>query len=222
MTANRSREFREALGAFATGVTIVTTRDAGGEPVGVTASSFNSVSLDPPLVLWSLARSARSSEAFGRSGHFAIHVLAAGQQALSDRFARSGEDKFAGLDWREGALGSPLLEDCAARFECRTLHQYEGGDHVIMVGEVEAFQREEAEPLLFHSGRYTHALPRSGRASAGALECAEMLALAGAEAARLADPEGLAAALGERFTEAQIADATRILHGVVDLAEREG
>ena len=153
------RAFRDALGAFATGVTIATTLDADGAPVGVTASSFNSVSVDPPLVLWSLARSARSLDAFCSSGHFAVHVLAAGQERLSNRFASQGDDKFAGLEWQPGTLGSPVLEDYAARFECRTRHLYEGGDHVILVGEVVEYLSHDVEPLLFHAGRYATRRP---------------------------------------------------------------
>lgn len=148
------RAFRNALGAFATGVTIATTLDADGQPVGVTASSFNSVSLDPPLVLWSVAKANMSCAAFCDSGHFAIHILAVDQADLSNRFAKSGGDKFAGLTWQSGAKGSPILADCAALFQCRTRHQYEGGDHIIMVGEVIDFQVQDRAPLLFHAGRY--------------------------------------------------------------------
>jgi 3-hydroxy-9,10-secoandrosta-1,3,5(10)-triene-9,17-dione monooxygenase reductase component len=148
------RAFRDALGAFATGVTIVTTTDRADRPVGVTASSFNSVSLDPPLVLWSLARSSQSCEAFCTSGHFAIHVLAASQETLSNRFARPGENKFDGADWAPGLLGSPLLNEHASLFQCRTRHQYDGGDHVILVGEVIHFTVADRDPLLFHRGKY--------------------------------------------------------------------
>ncbi len=156
------RAFRAALGSFATGVTIATTLDKAGEPVGVTASSFNSVSLDPPLVLWSLAKDSFSRPAFAQSGHFAVHVLAASQEDLSNRFARSGEDKFAGVEWSEGRLGSPVLARYAALFECRTRHQYEGGDHIIMVGEVVDFEARDEAPLLFHGGRYAEHRPRPG------------------------------------------------------------
>lgn len=159
MKADRT-DFRAALGSFATGVTIVTTLDSNGDPVGVTASSFNSVSLDPPLVLWSLSRSAKSSEVFCTSGHFAIHVLAADQENLSNRFAQSGEDKFANVAWQGGELCSPVLDHYAALFECRTLHQYEGGDHVILVGEVEQFDRRDVPPLVFHGGQYAETRTR--------------------------------------------------------------
>lgn len=165
-----AKDFRRALGAFATGVTVVTTTGAGGEPIGVTASSFNSVSVDPPLVLWSLARTSMSHDAFRASGHFAIHVLAASQEAVSNRFARSGEDKFCDVRWRPGVLGSPLLAEHAAVFECRTQYQYEGGDHVILVGEVLRFDVRDEAPLLFHGGRYAERRPRPGPATRGTVD----------------------------------------------------
>ncbi len=158
---NTRDAFRDALGSFATGVTIATTLDANGEPVGVTASSFNSVSLNPPLVLWSLAKNSLSREAFCGSGHFAVHVLAANQEELSNRFARSGEDKFGDVEWALGGLGSPILAEHAALFECETRHQYEGGDHIIFVGEVKSFEACEVAPLLFHAGNYAESRPRA-------------------------------------------------------------
>ena len=153
-------DFRAALGMFATGVTIVTARGADGEPVGLTANSFNSVSLEPPLVLWSLARSAGSMPAFERGSHYAINILAADQHALAERFASKASDRFKGLAFREGAGGSPILEGAAAVFECFNRSRYEEGDHVIFVGEVERCeQRSGAQPLIFHGGRYFTELP---------------------------------------------------------------
>lgn len=146
--------FRAALGTFTTGVTIITTRAGDGEPVGITANSFNSVSLDPPLVLWSLAKNARSLAAFTGARHWNVHVLSAEQEALSGRFARQGEDKFAGLELDEGISKAPLLKDCTARFQCRTAFSYDGGDHLIFVGEVLAYDRSERPPLVFQSGQY--------------------------------------------------------------------
>jgi 3-hydroxy-9,10-secoandrosta-1,3,5(10)-triene-9,17-dione monooxygenase reductase component len=153
-------EFRKALGAFATGVTIITTRAADGSPLGLTVNSFNSVSLNPPLVLWSMANTAMSLPTFRAAQNWAVHVLAADQDELSGRFARRGEDKFSGLDTEMGIGSVPLLRGCTARFQCRTAFQYEGGDHVIFVGEVLSFDRSETAPLVFHSGRYAHATPR--------------------------------------------------------------
>jgi 3-hydroxy-9,10-secoandrosta-1,3,5(10)-triene-9,17-dione monooxygenase reductase component len=154
------QDFRRVLGQFATGVTIVTTRAPDGTPCGVTASSFNSVSLDPPMVLWSLGRQALSMAAFAAAEHFTVHVLAADQQALSNRFASRGSDKFAGLAWADDVHGVPLLPGCAAVFRCRTAHRYDGGDHVIFVGEVLGFESADCAPLLFHGGRYAALMPQ--------------------------------------------------------------
>jgi flavin reductase (DIM6/NTAB) family NADH-FMN oxidoreductase RutF len=153
-------DFRAALGMFATGVTIVTARHADGSPVGLTANSFNSVSLEPPLVLWSLARSAGSMPAFERGSHYSINILAADQYALAERFASKSLDRFAQLSFREGAGGAPILEGAAAVFECFNRSRYEEGDHVIFVGEVERCEwRPGAQPLIFHGGRYFSELP---------------------------------------------------------------
>ena len=152
--------FRSALGAFATGVTIVTTRDEQGRDIGLTANSFNSVSLDPPMVLWSLAKNARSLPAFLAASHFAVHVLAADQEELSLRFATRGSEKFAGLDLERGASQVPLLRGCSARFQCRTAFRHEGGDHVIFVGAVESFDHSDRPPLVFHGGRYALAVQK--------------------------------------------------------------
>lgn len=148
------RALRTALGAFATGVTVVTTLDPEGRAIGLTVNSFNTVSLEPPLVLWSLSRASPNLEAFLRAGHFAVNVLAADQQALSERFARRGADKFAGLDWREGLGGAPLLPGCCAILECRNETQHPGGDHLIFIGRVEGCSRSGEAPLVFHGGRY--------------------------------------------------------------------
>ena len=155
-----AQHFRSALGTFATGVTIVTARDSSGQSVGLTANSFNSVSLSPPLVLWSLARSAGSMPAFARGSHYAINILSADQRALAERFASKTTDRFSGVAFREGAGGAPILEGACAVFECFNRSQYEEGDHIIFVGEVERCeQREGALPLIFHGGRYFTELP---------------------------------------------------------------
>jgi flavin reductase (DIM6/NTAB) family NADH-FMN oxidoreductase RutF len=153
-------QFRSALGMFATGVTIVTARAPDGSLVGLTANSFNSVSLAPPLVLWSLAQRAGSMPVFSRGSHYAINILSADQKALAQRFATRDIDRFAGVAWREGAGGAPVLEGVAAVFECANRSQYEEGDHVIFVGEVERCSfAEAAQPLIFHGGRYYTELP---------------------------------------------------------------
>ncbi len=155
-----ARDFRAALGMFATGVTIVTARGADGAPVGLTANSFNSVSLEPPLVLWSLAKSASSMAHFERGSHYAIHILAAAQHELAQRFASKAVDRFDGVRFREGAGSAPILEGAAAVFECFNRSRYEEGDHVIFVGEVERCSwRAGAQPLIFHGGRYFTELP---------------------------------------------------------------
>ena len=146
--------FRNALGSFATGVTIVTARDVDGVPVGLTANSFNSVSLDPPMVLWSLSLNSGSLPVFRDTDSWAVHILAADQQDMSDRFATPAIDRFAGLDLIDGPEGAPLIPGCAARFGCRARFEYEGGDHAIFLGEVMDFDRREAEPLIYHGGRY--------------------------------------------------------------------
>lgn len=147
-------EFRNALGQFPTGVTIVTTLDKAGNKVGMTASSFNTVSLDPPLVLWSIDKEAVSYDVFMETKHFAIHVLAAGQDDLSNLFAQKGLDKFDGLKCRDGLNAMPILPEFAACFQCNIEHRYAGGDHTILVGRVLDFESHNREPLLFHRGRY--------------------------------------------------------------------
>ncbi len=145
---------RRALGQFATGVTVVTAHAANGEDLGITANSFNSVSLDPPLVLWSLSRKARSLPLFTAADHFAVNILAVDQTELSDRFARAMGPKYDGVQVERGAGQTPLLCGCAARFQCRQSFRHEGGDHVIFVGEVIAFECFDREPLVYHAGRY--------------------------------------------------------------------
>jgi len=148
------RDFRKALGQFSTGVTVITTRAMDGRRVGMTANSFSSVSLDPPLVLWSLARQAPSLADFTGASHFAINVLAANQHHLSRQFSTPQADKFGGVECCEGTSGVPLLNGVIARFVCRNVRQYDGGDHLIFIGEVERYDRFDGEPLVFHSGYY--------------------------------------------------------------------
>lgn len=148
-------EFRLALGMFATGVTIVTARTVDGTLVGLTANSFNSVSLNPPLVLWSLARAAASLPAFSTGSHYAINILCAQQKALAKQFAARDVDRFANVEFAAGVSGAPLLVGAAATFECFNRSRYEEGDHVIFVGEVErCTHRAGASPLLFHGGKF--------------------------------------------------------------------
>ena len=140
---------------FATGVTIVTMRTAEGALVGLTASSFNSVSLAPPLVLWSLARTSGSMPALGTGSHYAVNILAADQKALAEQFAQKKTDRWLDVEFTEGASGVPVISGCAATFECFNRSRYDEGDHVIFVGEVErCTHREDAAPLLYHGGRF--------------------------------------------------------------------
>lgn len=153
------RDFRATLGSFATGVTVLTALDKNGERIGVTISSFNSVSLEPPLILWSLSNDSPNIEAFRGAAHYSVNVLAADQQAISDRFAARSGDRFAGVAVREGAHGAPQIEGCCATFECANEIQYAGGDHLIFVGRVEHFAQDaEKQPLIFHGGRYRELL----------------------------------------------------------------
>lgn len=153
-------QFRAALGRFATGVTIVTARAPGGAGVGVTANSFNSVSLQPPLVLWSLARDAGSLAVFEACSHYAINVLAADQKSLAQRFAQKGERRFDDLVFSSGWGGAPVFDGVVASFECANRSRYHEGDHVIFVGEVVACQhRADNKPLLFHGGAFFTELP---------------------------------------------------------------
>jgi flavin reductase (DIM6/NTAB) family NADH-FMN oxidoreductase RutF len=148
------RDFRRALGQFATGVTVVTARARDGRRIGMTVNSFSSVSLDPPLVLWSLSRSAPSFQDFTSISHFAVNVLAADQHHLSRQFSTPLPDKFAGVSCHEDAGAVPILDGTTAHFVCRVVKQHDGGDHVIFLGEVETYSYHEGEPLVFHSGRY--------------------------------------------------------------------
>ena len=155
-----AEDFRASLAMFATGVTIVTALGVNGEPIGLTANSFNSVSIAPPLVLWSLSRQAGSMPGFARGSHYAINILAADQLALAERFASKALDRFDGVACSIGAGGAPLIDGAAATFECFNRSRYEEGDHVIFVGEVErCARREGAQPLIFHGGRYFTELP---------------------------------------------------------------
>jgi len=147
------RALRSALGSFATGVTVMTTLRPDGTPVGLTVNSFASVSLDPPLVLWSLAAHSPSLGVFRAAAHFCVNVLAADQEALCRRFATPEPDKFAGVDWSVGDCGVPVLQGCVATFECRSAFNNWGGDHVIFVGHVERFETRDTPALLFHRGR---------------------------------------------------------------------
>jgi len=157
MSVFDQKEFRNACGAFATGITIVTTMGPNDEPVGMTANSFSSVSLDPPLVLWSVGNHAGSFDIFSSAEHYAVHILHKEQEVLSNLFASRGEDKFGNIEWSKGELGSPILSDYAVCLQCKMEYVYPGGDHNILVGRVVAFDDRDIEaPILFHKGRYAN------------------------------------------------------------------
>jgi flavin reductase (DIM6/NTAB) family NADH-FMN oxidoreductase RutF/DNA-binding MarR family transcriptional regulator len=147
--------FRDALGQFATGVTVVTAADGLGGFVGTTASSFNSVSMNPPLILWSIDNGARSLPAYEQARHFVVNVLAADQVQVSNHFARQQEDKFGAVEFDLNQQSAPVLRGCSAWFHCETRYMYEGGDHTIIVGEVQQFESSGRDGLLFHQGRYS-------------------------------------------------------------------
>ena len=147
-------ELRNVLGCFATGVTIITATNEQGVRVGLTANSFSSVSLNPPLVSWSLSLHAPSFPIFQDASHFAVHVLATDQRALATKFATSTADKFAGVDTIKGLGEAPLLEGSVARFQCRNAYRHYGGDHIIFLGSVEKFEKFKGKPLIFCKGEF--------------------------------------------------------------------
>lgn len=149
-----SADYRRALGAFATGVAIVTTCDGDGNKVGITVNSFNSVSLDPPLVLWSIASDAMRYNAFMDTQYFAVNILAKDQIDLCRQFSARTKDRFEGLDCRDGLEMLPILPGCSAVFECCTENRFAGGDHKIIVGRVLRFEDFDADPLIFYRGHF--------------------------------------------------------------------
>jgi flavin reductase (DIM6/NTAB) family NADH-FMN oxidoreductase RutF len=163
-TATDPRLLRQALGRFATGVTVITTRTADAKYEGLTANSFSAVSLDPPLVLWCLRLTAPSLDSFRQSGHFAVNVLSRAQSAVSRHFATARHDKFEDIAFTPGIAGCPTLEESLAIFECRTESTIEGGDHIIFIGRVIRAHYREGEPLIFAHGRYGTHSPLDGEA----------------------------------------------------------
>lgn len=150
-------DLRRALGHFGTGVTVITTRTFDGTRVGVTANSFNTVSLEPPIVLWSLATKSPNLDNFRNAGRFVVNVLALHQVDLSSRFSRPSPDKFAGVEYADGLGGLPVLKGCTASIECAVINSHTVGDHVLFLGRVERYTYQDAAPLLFHNGKYIEA-----------------------------------------------------------------
>ena len=154
-----ARELRNAMGLFATGVTIITTKDATGKPFGLTANAFSSLSLDPPMLLICVDKGVDCYDCFEESRVFAVNFLSLAQEELSTRFATKGIEKFAGLTYRLGELGVALLDGALAHFECTVAYAYEGGDHTIYVGEVQRLVTSPGDPLLFYQGKYRSLAP---------------------------------------------------------------
>jgi flavin reductase (DIM6/NTAB) family NADH-FMN oxidoreductase RutF len=155
------RQLRDALGRFATGVTVITTRSSGGKLEGLTANSFSTASLDPPLVLWSLQRSAQSLQSFLDAGYFAVNVLAADQDDLSRHFAKRSKHKFENITHTPGLGGCPLLSNSLASFQCTTENTLVGGDHIIFIGRVHRAAYRGGAPLIFSAGQYCTHMPLS-------------------------------------------------------------
>ena len=154
------RELRNAMGLFATGVSIITTRDASGKPFGLTANAFSSLSLDPPMLLICVDKGVDCYACFDESRVFGVNFLSLAQEELSTRFATKGIEKFEGLSYSVGELGVALLDGALAHFECRVAHAHEGGDHTIYVGEVQRLVTMEGDPLLFYQGKYRSLAPQ--------------------------------------------------------------
>lgn len=149
-----AKELRNVMGHFATGVTVVTTKDSNGQNFGITANAFTSVSLDPPLVLVCIDKNAQCYPCFEESGIFAVNILNQQQQEISRRFATKGIDKFEGLSWRSGSSGAPLIDGAVGYVECRIVERFEGGDHMIYLAEVICGTVTSGEPLLFFRAKY--------------------------------------------------------------------
>jgi flavin reductase (DIM6/NTAB) family NADH-FMN oxidoreductase RutF/DNA-binding IclR family transcriptional regulator len=193
MTPFDSKEFRRTLGAFPTGVTVITTCDDQGGTFGVTASSFNSVSLDPPLILWSQSTSSSSYPAFRDNDRFVVNILADHQIEISNKFSKSGADKFLGIATRPGLGGVPVIEDCAAHLECQKVAVYPGGDHVVYIARVEKISRSAHRSLAFGDGKYlktfAHDLGENGNAETGDSHAVSPTALEAQRIATQALPE---------------------------------
>ncbi|MCC3861260.1 flavin reductase [Pseudemcibacter aquimaris] len=154
MTKIDPRELRNCFGKFATGITVITAVGPDGKKIGLTVNSFSSLSIDPPMILWSLDNRSNNLDALKEASHFAVNVLASDQMDLSNNFASPKEDKFEGIETLEGKCAIPLLKDTVAHLECKNVNQYPGGDHTIFIGEVEHFEMGDKKPLLYANGNY--------------------------------------------------------------------
>ena len=157
-----SRQLRDALGCFATGITVVTAHPEGYQPIGLTVNSFASVSLDPPLVLWSLDRNSENVTPFLQSDHFGVNILEAGQADISGRFATRGRHNMAPDEFETWKTGAPILVETLAQFDCKVFKKFEGGDHMIFLGEVVQIASGQGNPLLYAAGDYRQLAPSQG------------------------------------------------------------
>ena len=155
MSTMTTSQFRKALGNYATGVAIISARNLHGDPIGITVNSFASVSLEPPLVLWSVDKISPQCDAFVNCEHYAVHILQEDQQQLAHIFSDDDADKFNGLEMEFGVADLPLLNDCPVLLQCKVVNVYEEGDHFILIGSVVDVRVETADPLIFFSGAYT-------------------------------------------------------------------
>ena len=172
-------ELRRCLGSFVTGVTVITVLDAAGKPIGMTANSFNSVSLDPPLIVWSLRSNASTFPVYSTATRFIVNILAEDQVDISNRFAKSGPDRFDGVAVTAGLDGVPMIDGCAAYLECRTEASYPGGDHLLFLGRVERMVATTRKPLAFGAGKYlvVHPYDNAASTAAGASNVASLNAV---------------------------------------------
>lgn len=162
-----TRSLRNALGSFVTGVTVITTQDSLGRPHGLTANSFNTVSLDPPLILWSQSKNAGSYPVFRNANEFAISILAEDQVDISNHFASRHENKFEGVEIDQSFCGLPVIAGSSAWLYCKTVSRVDGGDHTIYIGEIIRIARNERQPLIFGGGRYLLTRQHHALCSAG-------------------------------------------------------
>jgi|TARA_B110000503_G_scaffold53778_1_gene86349 flavin reductase (DIM6/NTAB) family NADH-FMN oxidoreductase RutF len=154
MAVQENREIRNAFSSFATGITVITALDGEKTPQGMTANSFSTVSLEPPLISWCVGQESRLFDLFQQASHFAVNILNNNQRSISELFSSSHNDKFSQVLWHAGAHDLPLLNDYACQFICATEHRYSGGDHIIIVGRVLDFSNNNVSPLIFHGGKY--------------------------------------------------------------------
>ena len=152
-------DLRRCLASFVTGVTVMTVLDADGKPVGLTANSFSSLSLDPPLIVWSLRTNSSSMPIYQQAQRFVVNILADDQVDISNRFAKSAPDRFNGVSFQPGIDGVPLIDGCIAYLECKLEATYPGGDHLLFVGRIERIQQTERAPLAFVGGNYVAVKP---------------------------------------------------------------